>query len=107
MRARQSQNEQPSTALQSSSSSNDGSSPIGTVISAITTSRTIITLQIQGSYVTHYATGGKNMMGKYDWKNIGRSPIQSIRMTPYDSQFGRDYSHAANIKGIGYVFFNY
>lgn len=105
MRAQQAQS---SLATQTAPSTNrDGSIPGSTVLTAITANRTLVYIQINSGSITHYATGGKNQMGEYNWKSAGRTSIQNISMTSYANQFGRDYSHAANINGVGYVFFNY
>ena len=74
------------------------------ITTAITTNRTQIYLLIEGGKVNSYATG-KDAMGKYNWKYVGVG-INDIKLTPYGSQFGNEYSRAANIIGVGYVFFN-
>lgn len=79
--------------------------PDGTILSAITTNRTMIYINVKGGSVTHYAWG-KDILGKYNWNFVGSAPITNINMTPYDTQFGKEYSRAANISGLGYVFFN-
>lgn len=74
------------------------------VTTAVTTGRTQIYLDIQGGFVQSYATR-KDAMGNYNWKYVGAG-ITEVSLTPYGSQFGNEYSKAANILGIGYVFFN-
>ena len=110
MRAKDIESHQKTAALEESfrtSGKSDGSVPGSTVISAVTSSRTVVYLQISGGSVTHYATGGKNQLGEYNWRYVGKADIQDIKMTSYNASFGRDYSHAANVSGLGYVFFNY
>ena len=105
MRAQQAQSSQANQTTQSTNK--DGSIPGSTVLTAVTTNRTLVYIQINSGSITHYATGGKNQMGEYNWNYAGKVSIQNINMTSYASQFGKDYSHAANINGVGYVFFNY
>ena len=102
MRARNNQSGQSSNSAQQSASSG----PVnGSIMMAITASRTQIYINVVGGDITHYATG-KDMMGKYNWQYVGRASITSIKMTQYETQFGKEYSRAANVPGIGYVFFN-
>lgn len=105
MRAQQAQSTQ--TTQTTTSTNRDGSIPGSTVLTAVTANRTLVYIQINSGSITHYATGGKNQMGEYNWNYAGKVSIQNINMTSYASQFGKDYSHAANINGVGYVFFNY
>ena len=102
MKARNTQSNQSSYSTQQTGSSG----PVnGTILMAITTSRTQIYVNVVAGEITHYATG-KDMLGKYNWQYVGRASITGINMTPYEAQFGKEYSRAANINGIGYVFFN-
>jgi hypothetical protein len=93
------------TALTSYPASSGTGDPDGTLVSAITVNRTQIYINVKGGSITHYATG-KDSLGKYNWRIVGSASITNINMTPYEAQFGKEYSRAANISGIGYVFFN-
>jgi hypothetical protein len=103
MRANNTQAPQPA---QSSYQTTSGTgNPVGTIVTAVTANRTMIYININGSSITHYATG-KDSLGKYNWQYVGAVSTTSINMTPYEAQFGKEYSRAANINGVGYVFFN-
>ena len=103
MRANKAQSSQTS---QSSYSPTAGTgNPDGTLLTAVTVNRTLIYINVKGGSITHYATG-KDGLGKYNWRYIGSASITTINMTPYEAQFGKEYSRAANISGVGYVFFN-
>ena len=87
--------------------------PIGSdsgsiVIIGSTSSRKSIFLLVHSGSgkVTHYSSGNKDRQGNYVWKSSNAS-ILDIKNTSYMAQFGNDYSYAANIGGLGYVFFNY
>lgn len=102
---KQANNQTPQSGQSSHQATSGTRNPDGTIVTAITTNRTMVYINVQGGSVTHYATG-KNTLGEFNWNYVGRAPISSINMTQYNEQFGREYSRAANINGIGYVFFN-
>ena len=104
MRSSNSQASAQSTQSSYQASSGTGN-PVGTILSAVTTNKTMIYINVKGGSVTHYATG-KDSLGQYKWNYVGNAPITNINMTPYDAQFGKEFSRAANLSGVGYVFFN-
>lgn len=87
-------------------SSNGISSSNGITTTAITTNRTQLYILIDGvqEVVLGYARG-KDSLGRLNWTYL-KAPIMDIKYTPYQVQFGKEYSRAANIGGVGYVFFN-
>ena len=106
--AQSSSSTQEYSGVNTSTQPSVGSSPSGTVVTAITSSRSIIRLNIQAGSITHYAQGGKDAVGGYNWVYVGNTSIQNMNMAPIDIQntFGKEYSRMANLPKIGYVFFN-
>ena len=76
----------------------------GTVISAITGDRTQIYILLKDGVVNSYARR-KDSLGRFNWTYVN-TMITDIKYTPYYKQFENEYAKAANISGIGYVFFN-
>lgn len=76
----------------------------GTVISAITGDRTQIYILLKDGVVNSYARR-KDSLGRFNWTYVN-TMITDIKYTPYYKQFENEYAKAANIPGIGYVFFN-
>ena len=75
----------------------------GDAISAITANRTHIYLLSDGGVILGYAMG-KDSMGRFNW-NYLKAQITDLKYTPYYEKFKNEYSKAAFINGVGYVFF--